>query len=95
MPPPVIPPDLPAAQQGGFVVCYRLSQIVPPVLTLLLGALELAGGLSLTGRWSRGLGIAGAIAGMVPCTCTVLAGLPIGIWVLVVLKDPATKSLFR
>jgi hypothetical protein len=95
MPPPIVPPDMPPEQHAGYVVGYRLSQFAPPIVALLLGGLQLAGGFSMTSRWSRGLGIAGAIAAVVPCTCTMFASIPVGIWVLIVLNDPAAKAQFR
>ncbi|MGC1272737.1 MAG: hypothetical protein WBC44_03450 [Planctomycetaceae bacterium] len=95
MPPPVIPPDLPAEQQGGFLVGYRMAQYALPAISLLLGILQLAGGVQMARLRTWGLCLTSAIASLLPCTCTALFTIPVGIWVILVLKDPAVKARFR
>src|SRR4051794_25506937 len=54
-------------------------------LSLAVGALVLAGGIALLQRRSRSLGVAAAIAALLPISCCFLAGIPVGIWALIVL----------
>lgn len=53
------------------------------------------GGLMLTQGRSRGLGMAAAVLAMFPCSIALLAGIPIGIWAIMVLRRPAAKIFFE
>src|SRR5688572_8849455 len=53
-------------------------------------------GLRLRSARSAGLVYLGALAAMVPCcvSCCCLLGLPIGLWVMVVMQDEQVKAAF-
>ena len=95
IPPPVIPPDLPAEQRGGFLIGYRMAQYALPAIGLLLGVVQLVGGVQMARLRSWGLALTSAIVSLLPCTCTALFSIPVGIWALIVLRDPAVKSKYR
>jgi len=69
--------------------------IVVGALCALCGGVTVFGGLKLRKLQSYGLVMTGCILAMVPCTspCCLL-GLPLGIWVLVVMSKPEVKSQF-
>jgi hypothetical protein len=71
----------------------RLAYVITGSLSLIIGALVLVGGLSLLQRRSRSLGLMAAILAMVPLSCCFLAGIPIGIWALVVLARDDVKAI--
>ena len=54
------------------------------------------GAISMVRRGSRGLAMTAAILAMVPgLSCCCIAGLPLGIWSLIVLNNPDVKSSFQ
>jgi hypothetical protein len=70
--------------------------IVFNVIGLGVGVLTLVASLKMKKLESYGLVMTGTICSMLPCIspcCCV--GLPIGIWVLVVLAKPEVKSAFK
>jgi hypothetical protein len=50
------------------------------------------GGLKLQQGQGRGLGTTAAVMAMLPCSAAFLAGLPVGIWALIVLGRPDVKE---
>lgn len=64
------------------------------VLGLLVTPLVLIGALRMRSGKSRGLALTAAIAALVPFTCTCLAGMPLGIWALVVLFRADVRALY-
>jgi hypothetical protein len=65
------------------------------ILTLALDSLVIAGGSRMRQVRSRWLGLTAAVLALVPCSPAVLVGLPVGVWVLMVLADPAVRAAFR
>jgi hypothetical protein len=63
-------------------------------LTLAVYSLVIAGGYRLRQMRNRRLGITAAVLALVPCSPAVLVGLPVGLWVLSVLADPAVRTAF-
>lgn len=64
---------------------------------MVLGGLVILGAVKMRALESYGLALAAAILAAVPCTSgyCALAGLPIGIWAIVVLVDNDVKGRFR
>lgn len=72
------------------------GNLVISLLALAISALVLWSGLQMRQLKGRGLAIAGAILGMIPCFtgCCCVIGLPVGIWALVVLMNAEVKAAF-
>ncbi|HET9449665.1 MAG TPA: hypothetical protein VFO83_02220 [Aggregicoccus sp.] len=70
------------------------SLVAVVVLSLLWAGLSIWGALHALALRRYGLAILGAIAAMVPPSLTCSVGLPIGIWMLVVLNKQGVKSAF-
>lgn len=64
------------------------------VLGLLVTPLVLFGALRMRSGKSRGLAITAAVVALLPFTCTCLAGMPLGIWALVVLFRADVRALY-
>jgi len=84
--------NLVSALAGGNLVI----SLVISLLALAISALVLWSGLQMRQLKGRGLAIAGAILGMIPCFtgCCCVIGLPVGIWALVVLMNAEVKAAF-
>lgn len=68
--------------------------IIGSFLGMALGGLMVYGGLQMKNLENYPLAMAGAIAGMIPCTLCCLLGLPAGIFALVTLLDDRVKASF-
>ena len=88
---PWAPPN-PAAAEPAEILSPSLVAVV--VLSLLWAGLTVWGALHALKLRRYGLAILGAIAAMVPPSLTCSVGLPIGIWLLVVLNKQGVKSAF-
>lgn len=64
-------------------------------LVIVLGAIVLFGAIKMKKLENYGLAMAASIIAMLPCSLCCLAGLPIGIWSLVILSKPEVKSAFH
>jgi hypothetical protein len=64
------------------------------VFFLIWAALVFFGALKMKNLRSRGLAMTSCIVAMLPCSICCLAGLPLGIWGLVVLNSEDVKSAF-
>lgn len=75
--------------QGGLGVVFS-------IIGLAVGGFIFFGAMKMKNLESYGLAMAAAVVAMVPCIspCCLL-GLPIGIWAIVTLNDPAVKQSFR
>jgi hypothetical protein len=69
--------------------------IVVNVLSLLFYGVAIYGALKMKGLESYAMSVASSVLVMLPCSCCCLAGLPVGIWALVVLLDANVKAAFR
>ena len=64
------------------------------IIGLLWNGLVLWGGIKMNKLESYPLAMTGSIVAMLPCSACCIAGLPIGIWSLVVLSKPEVKAAF-
>jgi hypothetical protein len=65
------------------------------VVKLALDALTIFAGWQMRKLQSWGIGVAGSIVAMLPCSLCCLLGLPIGIWALIVLMSDEVKRAFN
>lgn len=66
------------------------------VASLIVAPLVIAGGIAMLKGKSLGLVRSAAILAMIPLTsCCCVVGIPIGIWILVLLKKPEVEACFR
>jgi hypothetical protein len=79
----------------AMVIGIYIGQFGPAVIGLPLGVIQVAGGIQLARRRTWAVAVVGAIMALVPCSCGFVVGLPIGIWALVVLFNPAVRAAFR
>lgn len=77
--------DMPAAVQYGMAA-----------LSLLIFALVILGGVKMLQLRARGLVMTAAILAMIPCftSCCCVLGLPLGIWVIVLINKPEVRNQF-
>ena len=68
---------------------------VGSVIGLVLSAVMVYAGMQMRKLQSWGVCMAGTICAMLPCTSCCLLGLPIGIWVILVLIDGDVKRAFE
>lgn len=78
-------------QSGGWLAALSFWWLV---VLLVQGLVSLAAArlLVLRRRWT--LCAAAALGAMVPCSALVFVGLPLGIWLLVMLRRPHVRSAF-
>lgn len=76
---------------------HGTAGVVAALLQLACAVVITLGGIRLQQARSYGLVMTASILAMIPCTagCCCLAGLPIGIWVLMTINKPENKALFR
>jgi hypothetical protein len=77
-----------AAEAAGMITFYLASLLSFPV-----GALVITAGVMLLQRRGRSVGMAAAIAVLLPISCCFLVGIPVGVWTLVVLRRDDVKAL--
>lgn len=77
--------DMPAAVQYGMAA-----------LSLLIFALVILGGVKMLQLRARGLVMTAAVLVMIPCftSCCCVLGLPLGIWVIVLINKPEVRNQF-
>jgi hypothetical protein len=83
------------ARPAGASSAPILEVCFTGMATLLVYPIMLAGAMQMMqrhGYWSANLA---AILALLPCSLVCIAGLPIGIWALMVLSDPQVKASFR
>lgn len=82
------------AEQAGYIVGW-MSGFVAALLCLVTSPIILYAGIQMSKFRSYGLAKAGAVLSIIPCTTfCCIAGIPIGIWSIVVLGKPEVKTLF-
>jgi sorbitol-specific phosphotransferase system component IIC len=69
--------------------------ILSSILAIILAGIILVGAVKMKRLENYGLAMAASIIAMLPCSLCCIAGLPIGIWSLVVLSKPEVKSAFH
>ena len=69
--------------------------VVGAIIGFAIYGLVLAGAVKMKKLESYGLAMTASILALLPCSLCCIAGLPIGIWSLVVLSKPEVKSAFH
>jgi hypothetical protein len=95
-------PERSSGTGGETSEAYKRGQAAAPLFdccliaipTLAVYPLVIIGGIRMRQFKNRGLAMLGAILAMAPCSAVILLGLPIGIWSLIVLADPAVRAEF-
>jgi hypothetical protein len=73
---------------------YVIGSIFP-IVCLVLSPATVMGGIQMARGRTRGFALFGAIVAMVPLSsCCFLAGIPVGIWALMVLRRPDVQAWF-
>jgi hypothetical protein len=62
--------------------------------TLALYPLVIVAGIRMRQLQNRWLATAGAVLAMTPCSPIILLGVPVGVWSLIVMADPAVRAAF-
>lgn len=75
-------------------MAQKLGGIIGVVIGLAIYGTILFGAIKMKKLQSYGLAMTAAILALLPCSLCCLAGLPIGIWAIVVLNKPAVKNSF-
>ena len=93
---PPVRADAAPAEATGQVIGYYLGTLTPPAVSLGMTILILIGAHQMRTRRSWGWALGGTIAAMTPCLNLIfLLGLPLGVWILIVLFKPEVKAAFR
>lgn len=90
--PPEARAQMEAARDAGLtpVDIFQVALGIGTNIVMLIGALK----MMKVQSW--GLALAAAILVMLPCgSCCCLLGIPLGIWVIVLLNKPEVKAAFR
>lgn len=95
VPMPAPPPNMAPAERNGFYFGYYSTTVGIPVFSILIGLIQLAGGIQMTRLRTRGFVIFASILSFVPCSCGILMGAPVAIWSLIVLNKPEVQRMFR
>jgi hypothetical protein len=96
------PVERPAGMDDETFKTYQRGAEAAPVLdcclisipTLGVYPLVIAGGIRMRRLEGRRFAALAAVLAMAPCSPAMLFGLPIGVWALVVLSDPAVRIAF-
>jgi hypothetical protein len=83
----------PAARRGP-ISSPSFDCFLVGIPTVAVYSLVIAGGYRLRQAQNRRLGITAAVLALAPCSPALLAGLPVGVWALAVLTDPAVRAAF-
>jgi len=70
-----------------FAIVFQIGSVV-------IGALCIFGGLRVMALKNRGLGILASVSSMIPCVSCCCLGVPVGIWLIIVLNNPMVKAGF-
>ena len=81
---------------SGMMNAQGPINIVIYAITLILAIVILMGAMKMKNLKSYGMSMTASILAMIPCLSPCcLAGLPVGIWAIVVLNDMHVKNAFR
>lgn len=89
----LMPPELSSTASLGEM--GPVVSIVGTLIGLALMGVIYMGAARMQRLESWGFALAAAIVAMIPCSCSCVVGLPIGIWALVVLLNAEVKAQFR
>lgn len=90
------PPEMEEFLNSGLLGAMNAFGILTGILALALAAYVLWGGLQMIKLRHHGACIGAAVVAMLPCTasCCCLIGIPIAIWVILVLNRADVRSAF-
>ena len=92
---PPVRADAAPAEATGQVIGYYLGTFTPPAVSLGMTILILIGAHQMRTRRSWGWAVGGTLVAMTPCLNLIfLLGLPLGVWILIVLFKPEVKAAF-
>ena len=90
-----------AGSLGGVARDERFAQLlggtigmISNLMGLVFYSVAIVGALKMKALRSYGFAVTSAVLVMLPCSCCCLAGLPVGIWALVVLMSADVKAAF-
>lgn len=91
-----LPPEARAKMEEARDAGLTAVDIFQVVLGIATNIVMLTGALKMMKVQSWGLALAAAILVMLPCgSCCCFLGIPLGIWVIVLLNRPEVKAAFR
>lgn len=99
----LLPPDAPPEMReqfkilGPMMAASRATSIVVDLLGIAGAGFIAFAGTQLIGARSRTVPMVAAILAMIPCvnpSCCCLAGIPVGIWVIMTLNKPEVVAYF-
>lgn len=76
-------------------IASGVGGIVGGLVGIAINGLIVYGAMQMKELRNYGLAMAASILAILPCSCMCIFGIPIGIWSLVTLNDPAVKASFR
>lgn len=82
------------SQMPGFVEFMQKFGMVLGLVGEVMAVLIILGALNMRRLKSRGFAMTGAILAMLPISCCCVAGLPIGVWAMVVMLKPDVAAAF-
>lgn len=89
------PGPMNGAERTGYLIGTFAGYAVGGI-SLLLAPMVIFGGIKMMKGQKLGLARAASVIAMLPiASCCFIAGLPIGIWALIVLSKPDVKAFFR
>lgn len=89
----VLHDDVQSSTVLGASDAFAYTVLFSPVLSVFLAPATITGGMQLIRGRSHGLVMVGVIAALVPLSsCCYLAGLPVGIWALMVVRRPDVRT---
>lgn len=74
---------------------FTAGRYVGAFVSLIWGIVVTLGAVKLKTLQSRGSAMTGVVFSLLPCSPCCLAGLPLGIWALVVMNKPEVKDAFQ
>jgi len=73
----------------------KTMMVIGPILNVIWAVIVFMGGLFMKRLQARGFVMFSTIWAMLPCSLCCLAGIPLGIWALVVINDETVKRGFN
>ncbi len=77
----------------GFLAS-GVGLVISVVFNIGFAGIIFYGAMQMKGLKNYNMALAASIAAMIPCGCCCVAGIPIGIWSLIVLLKPEVKAAF-
>lgn len=91
-----VSPVRPLPRDTAGFIGYCIGASLPLILTLINASITVVGARAMMQRSSYRAAMTAAIANVIPCiSVCYLLGIPLGIWALILLRDPQVKPAFR